>query len=193
MANVSSQLRLLPPNPLLQPTVSRLRCLTLAELASWPHRMQIEGPLTGVESACERVLRTLPQWFGIEESLLEYARDTEQLPTFVAKHDGKIVGFLSLKNHFPGAWEVNCIAVDIEYRCQGLGRKLQTHAEEWLVGKDATLLQVKTLAESHPSAAYAETRKFYHSLGYLPLEVFPTLWADHLPVLLLVKVLPCSA
>ncbi|MDD5334580.1 MAG: hypothetical protein PHS32_12645 [Rhodoferax sp.] len=30
--------------------------------------MNIRGPLTGIEDECERVLRTLPLWFGHEES-----------------------------------------------------------------------------------------------------------------------------
>lgn len=59
---------------------------------------------------CERVLRTLPRWFGIESSLVQYARDTA-------------------------------------------------------------------------------TCRFYASIGYTPLETFPTLWGPKLPVLQLVKVL----
>ena len=34
-----------------------------------------------------------------------------------------------------------------------------------------------------------QTRRFYEALRYDPVEVFPTLWGDELPVLLLVKVL----
>ena len=62
-------------------------------------------------------------------------------------------------------------------------------AEEWLKYQGARTLQVKTLAESHPSPEYAQTRKFYESVGYIPIEVFPTLWGIGLPVLQLVKVL----
>ena len=155
--------------------------------------MNIDGPLTGIQSACERVLRTLPRWFGIEESLLEYAQNTGHLPTFVAKDKEAIVGFLSLQQHFAQSWEVNCVAVDLAYRGQGLGRRLQEAAEAWLVSSGATVVQVKTLAASHPSTAYAETRKFYEALGYVPLEVFPTLWEAHLPVLQLVKPLRSAA
>jgi GNAT superfamily N-acetyltransferase len=151
--------------------------------------MNIEGPLTGVEVACERVLRTLPSWFGREESLLEYAHNTARLPTFVVKDGETIVGFLSLQERFPEAWEVNCVAIDAAYRSQGWGRRLQECVESWLISRGAALLQVKTLAQSHPSTAYAETREFYLSLGYKPVEVFPTLWAIDLPVLQLIKVL----
>lgn len=151
--------------------------------------MIVRGPVTGVEADCERVLRTLPRWFGIEASLLEYARNTARLPTFVAEADGAVVGFLSLEQHAPRAWEVNCLGVDAAWRRQGIGRRLHDAAEAWLVGQRAQLLQVKTLSPSHPSPEYAETRQFYEAVGYLPLEEFPTLWAAHLPVLQLVKVL----
>jgi GNAT superfamily N-acetyltransferase len=149
--------------------------------------MHIQGPLTGIQAACERVLRTLPRWFGIEESLLAYAQNTADMPTFVAMDEATIVGFLSLQEHFPQSWEVNCMAVDIAYRGKGLGRKLQESAEAWLLVEGAAILQVKTLAASHPSAAYAETRKFYEAMGYKPVEVFPTLWGTDLPVLQLAK------
>ena len=155
--------------------------------------MNIDGPLTGIEDKCERVLRTLPDWFGIEESLLEYANATSHMPTFVIRQEEEIIGFLSLKEHFQKSWEVNCIAVDFGYRGQGLGRKLHQRAEFWLGSKGATTLQVKTLASSHPSKAYAQTRKFYCSLGYQPIEEFPNLWGAHLPVLQLVKVLASAA
>lgn len=151
----------------------------------------IEGPVTGVQADCERVLRTLPRWFGIESSLLEYARATERLPTFVAREaaTAPVVGFLSLERHFPESWEVNCIGVDAAWRQRGIGRLLHERAEAWLETQGAATLQVKTLAESHPSPEYAETRAFYERVGYLPLEVFPTLWAPHLPVLQLVKLI----
>jgi hypothetical protein len=46
------------------------------------------------------------------------------------------------------------------------------------ITQGARILQVKTLAESHPSRHYAETRAFYESAGYLPMEVFTLLWHE---------------
>lgn len=154
--------------------------------------MLIQGPVTGVQAPCERVLRSLPDWFGHEASLLEYAANTAKLATFVAEDAGQVIGFLSLRRHFAASWEIDCIAVEGPRREQGIGRAMHAQAELWLYSQGAQLLQVKTLAESHPSAAYAQTREFYQRLGYLPLEVFPTLWEPGLPVLLLVKVLGCA-
>jgi GNAT superfamily N-acetyltransferase len=155
--------------------------------------MQILGPVRDCSAECERILRTLPLWFGHEESLLEYARDAERHSTFFAMQDGRAVGFVTLHEHFPQAWEVHCIAVEAGHRGQGSGRWLQTAAEDWLVNKGVRLLQVKTLAATFPSEEYAQTREFYRAVGYLPLEVFPELWEAGLPVLLLVKVLRSTA
>ncbi len=69
------------------------------------------------------------------------------------------------------------------------GRALHTCVEQWLVARAVRLLQVKTLSDGHPSAEYAETRRFYASVGYVPLEVFSNLWGPRLPVLQLVKAL----
>jgi len=151
--------------------------------------MNIRGPITGVEVECERVLRTLPLWFGHEGALMEYAENTAKFQTFVAEENGLVIAFLSLQCHFPTSWEVNCIAVDAAYRNRGVGQALQSRTEEWLKGQGAKTLQVKTLAEAHPSPEYAQTRKFYESVGYIPVEVFPTLWGVGLPVLQLVKIL----
>lgn len=134
-------------------------------------------------------MRSLPRWFGIEESLLEYVRDSERFPTFFASIEEKPVAFLTVREHFPQSWEVHCIAVQASTRGTGIGRRLHTHVEAWLQSQGARFLQVKTLAASHPSSEYAESREFYARIGYMPLEVFPTLWEPGLPVLQLVKVL----
>ena len=151
--------------------------------------MNIIGPALQREAECEAVLRSLPRWFGIEESLLMYARDSARFPTFVIERNAKVVGFISLQEHFPVSWEVHCIAVAAEARNAGLGTALLVHAERWLVERGAKFLQIKTIAEGNPSPDYAETREFYATHGYTPLEVFPTLWSPRNPALQLVKAL----
>jgi GNAT superfamily N-acetyltransferase len=152
--------------------------------------MQIIGPSLIARAACEAVLRSLPMWFGIEESLLMYADDTLRLPTFAAVEGDDIVGFVSLQEHFPQAWEIHCIAVHAASRNAGIGRALVAHVEAWLVAQQVTLLQVKTIAATSPSAAYAETREFYLRVGFQPVEVFPLLWSPRHPCLQLIKFLP---
>jgi hypothetical protein len=43
-------------------------------------------------------------------------------------------------------------------------------------------LTVKTLAADHPNKDYADTRRFYDAIGFVPVEVFPKLWGPDLPV-----------
>ncbi|RRW44115.1 N-acetyltransferase [Pseudomonas luteola] len=149
--------------------------------------MNIVGPELDAADQCEQLLRSLPRWFGIESALLEYVKDTRTLPIFAAYELDLMLGFISLKEHCPGAWEISCIAVHPDSHGQGVGRRLHEQAEVWLRNRGTHFLQVKTLAASHPSPEYARTRGFYERMGYHPLEVFTDLWGSRLPVLQLVK------
>ena len=44
----------------------------------------VKGPLLSKSSVCEPILRSLPEWFGIEQSNIQYIKDVEVLPTFLA-------------------------------------------------------------------------------------------------------------
>ncbi len=152
--------------------------------------VHIIGPEVQRAADCEAVLRSLPDWFGIEEALVRYAADSALLPTFATTGVQGLTGFLTLREHFPAAWEVHCIAVHASARNQGLGRHLLLHAERWLHQRGVRVLQVKTIAMTKKSPAYEQTRGFYTRMGFIPLEIFPDLWAPHNPCLQLVKMLP---
>ena len=98
-------------------------------------------------------------------------------------------GFLTLREHFPEAWDIHCVAVRADARGQGHGSRLLAHAEAWLKERGVRFLQVKTVAATSSSSEYAETREFYRHRGFTPIEVFPTLWDAHNPALQLIKVL----
>lgn len=149
-------------------------------------------PLASAESAeCERILRALPEWFGIEESLLEYVRDTTRMETIVAVEDGAIVGFLTVRRHGPSSAEIHAIAVQPDRHGRGVGRRMVEAAETRLRTEGAEYFQVKTLGPSRPNRHYERTRGFYERLGFRPLEE-NNLWGDVNPCLILVKHLPCS-
>ena len=68
--------------------------------------MNLLGPKLDAAAQCEAVLRTLPGWFGIEEALLTYARDSTLLPTFaIADDEAPIAGFIALEV-FPELWSL---------------------------------------------------------------------------------------
>lgn len=70
---------------------------------------------------------------------------------------------------------------------QGIGKMLIQRSERWLVEQGVEYLQVKTLAPTHPDPGYAKTRAFYEKMGFRALEVFPTLWGEANPCLVMVK------
>jgi GNAT superfamily N-acetyltransferase len=131
---------------------------------------------------CERILRDLPEWFGIEEATAAYVRDVAELPTFAVGEDG----ILSLKLHTPRAAEVYVMGVRRQRHGEGLGATLLAAAEDYVRALGVEYLQVKTLGPSHPDEGYARTRVFYESRGFVPLEEIHGLWEGN-PALLLVK------
>lgn len=147
----------------------------------------ITGPESLAASQAERILRSLPEWFGREDSLLDYALDAGRLPTFVARRAGDAKGFLTVLQNAEYAWEVHCMAVHCQLRGQKIGAGLLDALEEWLRERGARWLQVKTVARSHPSAGYQETRAFYARCGFEPLETFEDLWGPGTSALQLVK------
>lgn len=148
---------------------------------------EISGPERLNLSHAERILRSLPEWFGREESLLNYALDAGRCPTFVARRAGNVEGFLTVLQHAEHAWEVHCMAVHRALHRQKIGAALLEALEHWLRLRGARWLQVKTVASSHPSAAYEETRAFYARSGFDPLETFEDLWGAGTSALQLVK------
>jgi len=153
---------------------------------------EIVGPEWHNAVACESVLRSLPQWFGIESALIAYAQSTTRLPTFLTIENGIVVGFVSLRKHFDHAWEIDCLAVRADDRHQGVGTALLTHAEAWLGAQNVSILQVKTLAATNADPNYAETREFYERRGFIELEILPAFWSPENPCLVMAKPLSCG-
>jgi len=151
--------------------------------------MNIVGPSIQREREVEAILRSLPLWFGIEKALVMYVADSASKPTFGAEVSGQLIGFLTLSHHFPHSWEVHCMAVAASSRNKRVGTALLQRAEHYVRSQGGRFLQVKTVAETSPSAEYAQTRQFYLAKGFTPLEVFPTLWDPWNPALQLIKAL----
>jgi GNAT superfamily N-acetyltransferase len=168
----------------------------------------VRGPLGGQGAACEAVLRALPDWFGIEESIAQYVRAVDGLPAFVAleraldgtdeppgasrRADGageRIVGLLALTRHSPEAAEIHVMGVLPERRRRGVGKALQAAAERWLRAEGVRFLTVKTLSATSDYAPYAQTRAFYAAMGFVPLMELPGLWGPENPCLVMVKAL----
>src|SRR5262249_16302677 len=72
---------------------------------------------------------------------------------------------------------------------RGIGARLVTALESFLRPTATRTLTVKTLAPEAGDLHYARTHRFYAAQGFLPVEVFPTLWDPENPCLLLAKTL----
>jgi ribosomal protein S18 acetylase RimI-like enzyme len=146
----------------------------------------------GLSSVVEPILRALPQWFGIEEATQIYIREAGENLTLLAvdtERNHLPVGFLTLRHHSPTAAEIYVMAVLPDYHRHGVGRLLQTAAEDHLRAEGVRYLQVKTLSDKHPNEGYRKTRAFYLAMGFTLLEEFPDLWGEHNPCWQLIKTL----
>jgi GNAT superfamily N-acetyltransferase len=137
-------------------------------------------------AACEAILRSLPEWFGIEEAIQHYAQEIRTRPTYVAVEAGQVCGFVTLYHHNTYTSEIYVMAVRKEHHRRGIGRALIAQAETVCRQLGVEYLQVKTLGSSHPSVEYAQTRLFYLACGFRPLEEFDGIWPGN-PCLILVK------
>jgi GNAT superfamily N-acetyltransferase len=137
-------------------------------------------------SATGRILRALPSWFGVEEAILEYVDDASVMTSYLATRDSETIGVALVRRHFPEAAELHLIAVDPAARGSGVGSLLVAAIEEDLRSEGVQILQVKTVGESFKHEGYGQTRAFYRSRGFVPLEEIPNIsWNG--PTLILVK------
>ena len=149
--------------------------------------MKIAGPCLNQSVDCVAILRSLPQWFGMEQSIVNYGIEIVQLPTFVASQDTLAVGFLTLKVHTAYAAEIYVMGVCPEHHRRGIGRALVAAAEGHLHQQGVEYLQVKTISATDASPSYAKTRAFYQAVGFRPLEELTELWSEENPCLLMIK------
>jgi GNAT superfamily N-acetyltransferase len=140
-----------------------------------------------VPQLVDALLRSLPEWFGIESSIVEYVAAAEHLPTYLVRQvTGEPAGVLLAARHFPGAAEIYLMAVARSAHRTGVGRALIEALEADLIADGAKFLQVKTLGPAHPDSGYAKTRLFYLAMGFAPLEENHDLWPGN-PCLIMIK------
>jgi len=149
--------------------------------------IDIEETDPGDSTVGEPILRSLPDWFGIERSIARYLKDIDTLPTLYAKANGEVAGFLTIKRHNEYAAEIHIVAVCPEMHRKGVGRQLVRRAETMLRKDGVEYLQVKTRGPSKPDEHYERTREFHMAMGFRPLEEFPDLWDKDNPCLVMVK------
>lgn len=140
-----------------------------------------------VPDEVERLLATVPEWFGRPAENAAYVEAARTAETWTVRdEDGTVVGVALVERHGAQAAELHLLVVDRAAHGRGVGTALVAAVEADAVRRGVRLLEVKTLGPSHPDAAYARTRRFYASVGFLPLEE-TALWGADTPCLIMVK------
>lgn len=154
--------------------------------------MEIRSLTAADVAACEGILRALPEWFGIEDSIVQYVKDLASTEGFIVESEaGEVVGFLALRHYPPHASDVHVMGVAPQHHGRGIGRALIRHAVALLRARGVEFLQVKTLGPSRENAQYAGTRAFYERMGFRALEE-NRLWGPVNPCLIMVQHLRCT-
>ena len=132
------------------------------------------------QQVARQILEGLPEWFGIAEVREEYIAQSAEQPCFAAMGQGKPIGFLCLRETGRDTMELAVMGVDRKYHRRGCGWALFAAAKAYAVQRGYSFLQVKTVQMGHYKE-YDDTNRFYQSLGFKELEVFPNLWDEWNP------------
>lgn len=132
------------------------------------------------------VLEHLGAWFGIPKATEDYIQNSSEMPFFAAHIRSKTVGFVAIKRNSVHTAEIYVLGVLPEHQRKGIGRRLVGLARGWCSDNGCEFLQVKTLDESHPDPCYADTRRFYESVGFRILESLPQIWGRANPCVVMV-------
>jgi len=151
------------------------------------HVTMIDNP-ERKRTIAREVLLDLPEWFGIPESAEEYIRESGNMPFFAAIEGADVLGFMALKETSPYACEIYVTGVKKRVHRCGAGRAMFSVFEEYARARGYHFVQVKTVAPGH-YPEYDATVAFYRGVGFLPLEIFPALWDENNPCMVLVKTL----
>ena len=141
------------------------------------------------KEVCLKILRDLPEWFGIESSLLKYSEEVMEKDFYTVLISGEPAAFVSVKINNEFTAEIYVIGMLKKFHRMGIGKILIEKIEKNLIEKGYKFLMVKTVSESLDNAAYAKTRLFYKKVGFLPLEEIVEIWGEKNPCLIMVKTL----
>lgn len=142
--------------------------------------MTVHALLPEHAGACDAIVAGLPEWFGNEQGRAECAAAVRSDAGLVSVDGGDVVGFLTWEPRGDGMAEITWMAVRADRRRTGAGGELISVLVELLVEQGVIELRVKTLSERDPYQPYAETRAFYRSMGFAPVEEFDT-WGPENP------------
>lgn len=151
--------------------------------------MQIRPATPADTEAMLAVARRLPQWFT-QAGCEQMSRDFLVHHGAVAIVDDQVAGFVTWwPADEPGAMDMTWLGVDPGLRGGGIGRRLVVTMLDASRAAGAHTAVVSTLAATCDYPPYAETRAFYHALGFTDVRVDANHYGPDEDRLLLAKAL----
>ncbi|TCL55021.1 acetyltransferase (GNAT) family protein [Kineothrix alysoides] len=132
------------------------------------------------ERIADFVLKSLPEWFGVPESVEEYKDGVKSLPFWAEITDTGAVGFIAMKGTSRHTAEIYVMGVLEEFQGRGIGKQLFAELYSYAGMKGYSFLQVKTVQKGCYEC-YDRTSTFYEGLGFKELECFVSLWDENNP------------
>lgn len=117
-------------------------------------------------NSIKRIIRGLhPEWFTAE-ALENIPRDIQFARCLIAESKGDVVGFVSVHS-YDGKPMIGWLGIEKKMRGKNIGKLLIENVEGELKKLDYKDLRVQTVGECTPVyKPYAETLKFYKSMGF---------------------------
>ena len=135
-----------------------------------------------------KVLRELPDWFGIEKSIVEYVEQAADLPFWAAITDiNECIGIFSGKIHYGSTGDIFVCAVSPQFNRIGVGSELYKEMEYYFKANKCNYVIVKTLSDIVDYEPYNKTRKFYSKHGFTKLLTLTEMWDENNPCLIMIK------
>lgn len=131
------------------------------------------------QKVVRQILEGLPEWFGIAEAREEYIAQSAGQPCFAAMEQGKPIGFLCLKETGRDTMELAVMGWTESTTAEAVAERF-CGSKEVCGPNRVFFLQVKTVQMGRYKE-YDDTNRFYQSLGFKELEVFPSLWDEWNP------------
>ena len=132
------------------------------------------------ELIAREILEALTDWFEVPETREAYIRGSREQAFFAAEQDGRMIGFLCLKETGRSTVELAVRGVRKESHRQGAGKALVQAAKAYASAAGYEFMQVKTV-QMGCYEDYDRTNRFYQDVGFKELEVFPDLWDEANP------------
>jgi ribosomal protein S18 acetylase RimI-like enzyme len=133
------------------------------------------------------ILRSLPNWFGIEKSIVEYVNTMDDKEFFAAYEGDICTGFFSINYLNSDAADLYVLGIKKEYQHKGIGTLLFSTVENHLRSKGYKYITVQTLSSKSTDKYYAKTRNFYHKMGFAEIYENDKIYDENNPFLLMVK------